>query len=114
MARRLFRLLASAAPPGDHVPDAELLRRFATTRDAAAFELLVRRHADAVWSAGRRVLRNEADAEDAFQATFVVLARRAGNIREGCVGGWLYRVAVNASLRLGASGRAVRTRGPRA
>src|SRR5204862_64367 len=46
MARRSFlRLLAAAHPAGDHVPDAELLRRFAATRDPAAFELLVRRHA---------------------------------------------------------------------
>lgn len=101
MPRRfLFRLLSTAAPVGDHVPDSELLRRFAHDRDPAAFELLVHRHADAVWAACRRLLRVEADAEDAFQASFLVLARKAGSVRGPCVGGWLYRVAVNAALKL--------------
>lgn len=106
MPRRFFfRLLAAATPAGDHVPDAELLRRFARDRDSVAFELLVRRHADAVWAACRRVLRSEADADDAFQATFLVLARKAGSVRGSCAGGWLYRVAVNAALKLKASSR---------
>jgi RNA polymerase sigma factor (sigma-70 family) len=101
MPRRFFfRLLSAAAPAGDHVPDAELLRRFVAGRDSAAFELLVRRHADAVWAAAFRILRDEADADDAFQATFLVLARRGGSIRKGCVGGWLHQVAVNAALKL--------------
>src|SRR5438876_1083479 len=100
MPRRFFRLLSAAGPTGDHVPDAELLGRFAATRDSAAFELLVRRHADAVWAAGFRILRNEADADDAFQTAFLVLARKAGTVRGACVGGWLHRVAVNAALTL--------------
>jgi RNA polymerase sigma factor (sigma-70 family) len=82
------------------VPDHDLARRYADTRDEAAFELLVRRHADAVWAACRRVLRDHQAAEDAFQATFLALARRAGSIRTPCVAGWLYRVAVRAALRL--------------
>src|SRR5262245_6055135 len=106
MARRLFfRLLSAAVPAADHVSDRELLRRFVATRDSAAFELLVRRHADAVWAAGVRVLGNEADAEDVFQATFLALLRKANSVRESCVGGWLHRVAVNAALKLRASGR---------
>ena len=55
MPRRFFRILNAATSPGDALPDAELLRRYASTRDAAAFELLVRRHADAVWTACARV-----------------------------------------------------------
>jgi RNA polymerase sigma factor (sigma-70 family) len=107
MAHRfLFRLFA-AAMPGDHVPDGELLRRFVETRDSAAFELLVRRHADAVWVAGLRVVGNEADAEDVFQATFLALVRKAGSVRDDCIGGWLHRVAVNAALK--AKGRRTRT-----
>jgi RNA polymerase sigma factor (sigma-70 family) len=100
MSRRLlFRLLAST-PATDHVVDAELLRRFAHDKDAAAFELLVRRHADAVWAASVRILKVESDAEDAFQAAFLALIRRAEQIRTPCVGGWLHRVAVNAALKL--------------
>ena len=99
MRRLLLRLLAST-PATDHVPDAELLRRFVTSDDSAAFELVVRRHADAVWAACRRLLRSEADAEDAFQATFLALIRKAPAIRTSCAGGWLHRVAVHAALKL--------------
>lgn len=98
--RFFFRLLSSAVPAGDHVPDGELLRRFARDRDTAALELLVHRHADAVWTACRCVVRCDADAEDAFQATFLVLARKAGSVRAASAGGWLHRVAVNAALKL--------------
>ena len=105
MPRRFpVRLFHAARPAADHVPDAELLSRYAHDRDSAAFELLVRRHADAVWAACARVLRNDADADDAFQAAFLVLARKAAAVRTPCVGGWLHRVAVNAALKL----RAVR------
>ena len=101
MSRRLLlRLLASAPPATDHVADAELLRRFVASNDSAAFELVARRHADAVWATCRRTLRSEADAEDAFQATFLALIRKAKTISAPCVGGWLHRVAVNASLKL--------------
>ena len=105
MPRRFpFRLLA-ASPTGDHVPDTDLLGRFVRDRDPAAFELLVRRHAAAVWIACRQVCRSEPDAEDAFQAAFLVLSRKAGSVRGPCVGGWLHRVAVNAALKLRARTR---------
>jgi RNA polymerase sigma factor (sigma-70 family) len=82
------------------VCDAELLERFVRGRDEAAFELLVWRHGKMVFGVCRRLLRHEQDAEDAFQATFVALARRAGALsRRESVGGWLYRVAYRIGLR---------------
>jgi RNA polymerase sigma factor (sigma-70 family) len=100
MSRFLFRLLASTPAAADPVPDGELLRRFVASNDSAAFELLVRRHAGAVWAATWRILKTESDAEDAFQATFLALIRRAKHLRTPCVGAWLHRVAVNAALKL--------------
>jgi RNA polymerase sigma factor (sigma-70 family) len=86
------------AQPGG-VSDAVLLERFGRG-DEAAFELLVWRHGPMVLSACRRVLRHEQDAEDAFQATFLVLARKASEAgRRGSLGGWLYTVAYRVALR---------------
>ncbi len=80
--------------------DAELLERFVSQRDAAAFELLVRRHGPMVLGVCRRLLGHAHDAEDAFQATFLALARKAGAIqRGGSVGSWLYHVAYRVALR---------------
>jgi RNA polymerase sigma factor (sigma-70 family) len=74
--------------------DGQLLERFAADRDAAAFEALLRRHGPLVLSVGRRVLGAGPDLEDVFQATFLVLARKAGSIRKhGAVASWLYGVA---------------------
>jgi RNA polymerase sigma factor (sigma-70 family) len=108
MLRRFARLLGATAEVGDMVPDAELLRQFAQDRNAAAFELLVRRHADTVWTPCRCLLGSEVDAEDAFQATFLIFARKAAAIRGACVGGWLHRVAIRVALKL----RARAARGP--
>jgi TIGR03009 family protein len=101
-----------AAPAGLPAPsDAGLLARF-TSGDEAAFELLVWRHAGMVLGLCRRVLRDEQLAEDAFQATFLALARKAGSVRGESVGGWLHRVAFRIALRArqGAAARRGRER----
>jgi RNA polymerase sigma factor (sigma-70 family) len=82
------------------VSDADLLERFLARRDEAAFELLVRRHERMVLGVCRRVLRHAQDAEDAFQATFLVLVRKGGSIsKREVLAGWLYRVAYRVALR---------------
>src|SRR5947209_15794605 len=79
--------------------DAELLSRFIERRDEAAFEALVWRHGQLIWNVCRRMLKNQHDAEDAFQATFLVLARKANSIgKQAALGGWLYRVAHRIAL----------------
>src|SRR5262249_9142597 len=94
----LFRLLrrARAGPEGPDLSDGALLERFLTQRDEAAFETLLERHGPMVLAVCRRVVgeRDGHAAEDAFQATFLVLARRAGSIRkQASVGSWLFGVA---------------------
>jgi RNA polymerase sigma factor (sigma-70 family) len=89
--------LAALALAADSEPDAELLRRFADARDERAFAALVRRFGPMVLGVCRRVARDSHAAEDAFQAAFVVLARRAAEVREGTVRGWLYGVAVRCA-----------------
>ena len=93
----LRRIMPPAAAHA--ISDAELLERFVRERDEAAFELLVWRYAKMVVGVCRRVLHDPDDAEDAFQSTFLTLARRAGSIgRRASVGGWLYRVAYHTAL----------------
>jgi RNA polymerase sigma factor (sigma-70 family) len=74
--------------------DDELLQRFIPCRDEAAFAVLVRRHGPMVLRLGRRLLQNEHDAEDVFQATFLVLSRQAAALRtQQSLGAWLHGVA---------------------
>jgi RNA polymerase sigma factor (sigma-70 family) len=79
--------------------DAQLLEHFLGGRREAAFEAMLRRHGPMVWAVCRRVLRHAQDAEDAFQATFLVLVRKAGAIRRpNLLGNWLYGVAYRTAL----------------
>ena len=100
---RLEGILAVALSVRRHDPrpDAELLARFRADRDEAAFTALVVRHTPAVRAACRGWLRTAADIDDAAQAAFLVLAERAGSIRDGqAVGRWLYQIAGRAARRL--------------
>jgi RNA polymerase sigma factor (sigma-70 family) len=91
--------------------DGELLARFIEQRDEGAITTLVRRHGPMVWGVCRRTLRNEHDAEDAFQATFLVLIRKASSVRQrDTVGNWLYGVAQQTALKARSSEARLRAR----
>src|SRR5437588_3433321 len=98
MIRGLRRAVTPSGAGG--LTDADLLRRWLAQRDEAAFEALLWRHAAAVLGVCRRVLGDAHEAEDAAQATFLTLARKAGAIgRRQAVAAWLYTVAYRAALR---------------
>jgi RNA polymerase sigma factor (sigma-70 family) len=92
--------LCKLAESHDQMTDGQLLSRFVADRNEGAFAALLRRYSTLVYGVCRNVLRHEQDAEDAFQATFLVLVRLAGAIRdERALGSWLYRVAYRVAMR---------------
>src|SRR5262245_42929485 len=98
--------LRQAAGAPEDVTDAQLLERFLRSRDEVAFELLVRRHERLVLGVCQRVLRNPHDADDAFQATFLLLVRKAGSIRRSeALPAWLHQVAYRIALRANSEAR---------
>src|SRR5262245_34959317 len=100
--RAVMRHLRRAvAPSATGLTDAQLLKRFLDSRDEAAFELLVRRHEKMVHGLLHRVLHDSHAIDDAFQATFLTFARKAGTIAKGAsLAAWLHRVALRAGLRV--------------
>src|ERR1700730_3999675 len=98
---------------GAGLTDGQLLQDYLSRRDEAALAALVQRHGPMVWGVCRRVLNNYHDAEDAFQATFLVLVRRAASIASPeLLANWLYGVAHKTALKARATiaKRAVRER----
>jgi RNA polymerase sigma factor (sigma-70 family) len=98
VVRQFHQLFGHGTTTG--IPERHLLERFATTRDEIAFEALIARHGPMVQGVCRRVLRDPRDVEDAFQATFLVLAQKASAIRNPeLLGNWLYGVAHRVATR---------------
>jgi RNA polymerase sigma factor (sigma-70 family) len=96
--RHLHKLAGAAV--SRQTADLQLLRRFAENQDEDAFAELMRRHGPLVLNTCRRILGHEQDAEDAFQAAFLVLARKAASIRKGeSVGSFLYGVAYRIAIK---------------
>jgi RNA polymerase sigma factor (sigma-70 family) len=109
----LRRLVSAQA--GSRPPDQLLLERFLAQQDEAAFAALVERHGAMVLSVAGNVLHHRQDAEDELQATFLVLARKAGSVRKlGSVGSWLHGVAYRLALKARTAAAARRRREDRA
>src|SRR5262249_14177784 len=100
--KKVLHYIHTVTPPraGAEVADGDLLEHFLARQDEAAFEELVHRHGPMVLAVCRRILKGRQDAEDAFQATFLVLARRAGSIgKRDSLGSFLHGVALRTSLK---------------
>jgi RNA polymerase sigma factor (sigma-70 family) len=96
--RQIDRLFGQGTAIG--LTDAQLLERFAAARDESSFELLMARHGPMVSRVCRGVLRDRHEAEDAFQAAFLVLARKARSLWvKGSLASWLYRIALRIALQ---------------
>lgn len=96
--RHIHRLIAARSM--DHLADECLVERYAADRDVAAFETLLQRHGPMVLRVCRQVLHDWHEAEDAFQATFLVLARQASRIRKReVVASWLHGVAYRVAMQ---------------
>src|SRR5579863_3552511 len=100
MTTGLRQVLDHLHQAGGGLTDGQLLARFAATRDEASFAALVRRHGPMVLGVCRRVLGRHHDAEDAFQATFLVLATKASSVvPRAMLPNWLYGVAYQTAIR---------------
>lgn len=110
-ARPLHAVLRALADTGPAESDAALLRRFVATRDDEAFATLVKRHGRLVWAVCRHLTRSDAEADDAFQATFLVLVKNAAGVKDAAkLSAWLHGVAfkVCGKSRLSAKRRTTR------
>jgi len=98
VVRQIERLFGAGGVTG--MSEGQLLERFVSKRDEAAFEALVARHGPMVLGVCRQFLRDPNDVEDAFQATFLVLVRKAATLRDrNLLGNWLYGVAYRVAVR---------------
>src|SRR6516165_10902539 len=99
----VMQRMQSHIGPDAGMADGELLARFLNNRDDDALAALVRRYAAMVWGVCCRLLHNHHDAEDAFQATFLVLVRKGKDVPRQAVANWLYGVARQTAVRLRAT-----------
>jgi RNA polymerase sigma factor (sigma-70 family) len=111
MSQAIHQVCSKILRDGVELNDGQLLESFIVSREAAALEALVGRHGPMVWGVCRRILSNHHDAEDAFQAAFLVLVRKASSIRpRAMVGNWLYGVARQTALKARATSAKRRAR----